>query len=423
MRIAWFSHRYFPCIGGAENYGRAIVRRFVAAGHGVDVFTSDAHDLRYFTDKGRTRVDAPRVSSVDGADVRRFAVRHVPLQRYLGRALSYVPHWPTRCRFESYMPILPGIERVRGDYDAVFAVGFPYTVFSLAALRTAREARSPLLLTPFLHLATPGDPVSRLYSRPHQSRLLSQADAVIVQTGLEAEAVARRGVPKARILTLGMGVEHAEVTGGDGLDFRTRQDIPRRSPVIGHLATLDPDKGTTDLVRALERINAGTTAENRAYLVLAGPSTARFEAFAAGLASGTRRWLRVIGPLAPGDRPGFFAALDAFAMPSRTDSFGIVFLEAWANGLPVVAAAAGGVVEVVEHGRTGVLVPFGAVEELASAIGGLLADPARARGMGEAGRALVARGYSWDDRFATLDGWVRSLVKGRASKRCDGVAG
>ena len=44
MRIAWFTHRYYPCIGGAENYGRAMVRRFVAAGYDVDVLTSDAHD-------------------------------------------------------------------------------------------------------------------------------------------------------------------------------------------------------------------------------------------------------------------------------------------------------------------------------------------------------------------------------------------
>ena len=97
MRIAWFSHRYHPCIGGAENYGRAMVRRFVAAGHEVDVFTSDAHDLWYFNDRNRRKLEEPPESRVDGARVRRFAVRHIPLQRYVGRLLSYAPHWPTRC--------------------------------------------------------------------------------------------------------------------------------------------------------------------------------------------------------------------------------------------------------------------------------------------------------------------------------------
>src|SRR5690606_32796242 len=119
MRVAWFTHRYHPCIGGAETYGRAMVRRLVAQGHQVDVFTSDAHDLWYFTDRKRRRVDAPTESIVDGARVHRLAVRHIPFQKYVGRLLSYVPHWPTQCRFESYLPIIPGLERVRGDYGAV----------------------------------------------------------------------------------------------------------------------------------------------------------------------------------------------------------------------------------------------------------------------------------------------------------------
>ena len=56
MKIAWFTHRYHPCIGGAETYGRAMVRRFVADGHEVDVLTSDAHELSYFVNRRRRRV-------------------------------------------------------------------------------------------------------------------------------------------------------------------------------------------------------------------------------------------------------------------------------------------------------------------------------------------------------------------------------
>jgi hypothetical protein len=256
MRIAWFTHRYYPCIGGAETFGRSMVRRFVAGGDQVDVFTSDAHDLWYFTDRSRRRLDAPRESCVDGARVRRFAIRHIPLQRYVGRLLSYAPHWPTRCQVSSYMPIIPGIGRVRGDYDAVCAVGFPYTLFSYAALRTARAAGAPLILVPFLHLATPGDKVNRHYTRPHQIRLLAEAQTVVVVTRLEAEAVAGWGIPRDRIFQLGMAVDHAEVTGGLGNRLRNRLGIPHDRKVVGHLATLDPNKGTNDLVLAIDRLNA-----------------------------------------------------------------------------------------------------------------------------------------------------------------------
>jgi glycosyltransferase involved in cell wall biosynthesis len=426
MRIAWFIHRYYPCVGGSEIYGRSMVRRFVAAGHVVDVFTSDAHDLWYFTNRGRRRVEAPGESWVDGARVRRFAVRHRPLQRYVGRLLSYAPHWPTQCRAASYMPILPGIERVRGDYDAVFGVGFPYTIFSYAAYRTACAAGAPLLLTPFLHLATPGDRVNRAYTRPHQVELLRRADAVVVQTELEAKAVEGWGIPCMRILLLGMAVEHEAVTGGDPRKLRDRLGIPAGRAVVGQLGVNDPNKGTNDLVRAVARLNAARPADDPIHLVLGGASSPDFEAFLAGLPAETSRWLTILGIIRAEERADFYAALDLFAMPSRTDSFGIVFLEAWANALPVVAAAAGGVPEVVRHGETGLLVPFGDLDRLGAAIGGLLDDRDRARRLGETGRARVNQGFTWDDRFATLLTRTEDVIAARrlaAPDRSDRTAG
>ncbi len=412
MRIAWFIHRYHPIVGGAENYGRAMVRRFVEAGHMVDVFTSDAHDLWYFTNKALKRVEGLRVSEVDGATVHRFPVRHLPMQRYFGRALSYLPHWPTRCVASSYMPILPGLNKVRGNYDAVFAVGFPYTVFSYAALLTARAADAPLLLTPFLHLSTPGDKVNRTYTRPHQIRLLRESDAVIVQTRLEANAVRAWNIPDRQVITLGMAVEHAEVTGGDRQRFRSQLGIDPKARVVGHLATLDLNKGTNDLILAVARLNEGRPLENKIPLILAGPSSPDFERFLAEQPTATWPWLKRLGPLPLADRADFFASIDVFSMPSRTDSFGIVFLEAWANGLPVVAAAAGGVPDVVRDGEAGYLVPFGDLDHLSRSIGNLIDDPNLAQALGETGRTLVAKGYTWEDRFATLESHAKRLIAG-----------
>jgi glycosyltransferase involved in cell wall biosynthesis len=407
MRIAWFTHRYYPCIGGAEAYGRAMVRRYVASGHAVDVFTSDAQDLRYYTDRRRRRVDAPSLSIVDGARVHRLAVKHLPMQRYVGRLLSYAPHWPTQCRVASYMPIIPGLGRVRGDYDAVFGVGFPFTTFSFAALQTARAAGSPLILTPFLHLATPGDPVNRTYTRPHQVRLLAEADLVVSPTPMATEVVAGWGLDRARLMTLPMAIEHEDVTGGDGRRYRVEHGLGD-GPVVGQLGALDPNKGTCDLVRAIDRLNRERSTPIT--LLLAGAATPEFEAFLDEGGWRPRDWLRLLGPIAPGDVPDFYDALDAFAMPSRTDSFGIVFLEAWANGKPVVAASAGGVPEVVTHGETGLLVPFGDVPALAGSLARVVDDRAFGRRLGEAGRALVRSGYTWDERYRTLAARVEAMT-------------
>ena len=316
------------------------------------------------------------------------------------------------------MPIVPGLDRVRGEYDAVFSVAFPYTLFSHSAYLTAKRANAPLIITPFLHLATPGDKVNRIYTRPHQGRLLREADAVVAVTNLEADAMAAWGVDRSRILTLGMAVEHDQVTGGDKFALRDEFKIPRHRRAIGHLTTLDPNKGTVDLVKAVQKLNVKRLSEP-IHLILAGNSSPQYEAFEATLPEDTKRWLTRVKPWGMERRAEFFAAVDVFSMPSRTDSYGIVFLEAWANGLPVVAAAAGGVAEVVNHGTDGRLVEFGDVDALASALASYVDNPVLARIEGSRGKAKVAIGYTWDDRYRTLLERTRDVVAERGRSRAD----
>jgi glycosyltransferase involved in cell wall biosynthesis len=84
-----------------------------------------------------------------------------------------------------------------------------------------------------------------------------------------------------------------------------------------------------------------------------------------------------------------------FACPSVYEPFGLINLEAMACETPVVASAVGGILEVVEDGKTGVLVEPGRPEALAAAICSVLADPARGRAMGRAGRLRVEAQFSW----------------------------
>ena len=175
MKIAWFIHRYFPCVGGAENYGRAMVRRFVEAGHEVDVLTSDAHDLWYFTNKGRKRVEAPPESIVDGARVRRFAGQACPAPALFRPAPELRPALadPMRRRVVHADP-----PRDRATSEEITTPSSPLASRTRSSRTprylTARAAGAPLLMTPFLHLATPGDQVNKTYTRPHQIRLLSR---------------------------------------------------------------------------------------------------------------------------------------------------------------------------------------------------------------------------------------------------------
>jgi len=90
-----------------------------------------------------------------------------------------------------------------------------------------------------------------------------------------------------------------------------------------------------------------------------------------------------------------YLAASAFVLPSRFEGFPVTVLEAWAAGLPVVASAVGGVVDVCTEGNA-VLVPPRNPQALAKAMAGVLADPGLRRRLGDAGRSLVRERYTWD---------------------------
>ena len=113
--------------------------------------------------------------------------------------------------------------------------------------------------------------------------------------------------------------------------------------------------------------------------------------------------------------PAHYDAGDVFAMPCRSrraglevEGLGIVFLEASATGLPVVAGRSGGSPDAVLEGRTGHVVDGRSVPEVAAAVAGLLEDPVRAEELGRAGRAWVEREWRWD----VLAGRLRELLVG-----------
>jgi glycosyltransferase involved in cell wall biosynthesis len=94
-------------------------------------------------------------------------------------------------------------------------------------------------------------------------------------------------------------------------------------------------------------------------------------------------------------KPDLFAALDVFAYPSRYESFGIAFLEAWAAGKPVIGCRAGAIPDVISEGMDGLLVTPGDVNELAEAITNLLIDSTKAHIMGASGRTKTLDRYNW----------------------------
>jgi glycogen(starch) synthase len=199
-----------------------------------------------------------------------------------------------------------------------------------------------------------------------------------------------------------VGVNPDAVLGGDGARFREKYRID--GPIVFFAGTAAYDKGTMHLVEAMEKMwgrgEWGRGEQPLApTLVIAGPQLSQFQKFFAGRPSETRRRTRVLGFIPDGDKRDLFAAGDVFVLPSRTDSFGIVYLEAWLYNKPVIGAQAGGVPAVITEGRDGFLVKFGDTDELATRIEQLLTDRALAHCFGGAGHAKVLNELTWDKKY------------------------
>ncbi|MCY7365185.1 MAG: glycosyltransferase family 4 protein [Frankiaceae bacterium] len=217
---------------------------------------------------------------------------------------------------------------------------------------------------------------------------------------------------RSRMERLPSGVDTAVFRPGcGGADVRRTYGLADR-PVVVCVSRLVPRKGQDVLIRALPEIRRVVPGV-ALLLVGGGPDAARLHRLAAE--HDVADDVVITGSVPWESLPAHYDAGDVFAMPCRTrrgglevEGLGIVFLEASATGLPVVAGRSGGSPDAVLDGETGVVVDGTSVPAVAQQVLALLADPARAQEMGRAGRAWVEREWRWD----VLAGRLRGLLSG-----------
>ncbi|MCX4991481.1 glycosyltransferase family 4 protein [Streptomyces sp. NBC_00568] len=204
----------------------------------------------------------------------------------------------------------------------------------------------------------------------------------------------------ARMVQLPPGVDEGTFHPGSGGDeVRARLGLTDR-PVVVCVSRLVPRKGQDTLVLAMPRILAK---EPDAVLLIVGGGPYEKELRKLARDTGVAGSVRFTGAVPWSELPAHYGAGDVFAMPCRTrrggldvEGLGIVYLEASATGLPVVAGDSGGAPDAVLDGETGWVVRGGSAEEAADRIVTLLGDSELRRRMGERGRAWVEEKWRWD---------------------------
>ncbi len=402
--------RYYPFRGGSERFFQAFSEQFAYEGARVQVITSDAWDLEYFWDPTRKRVDET-CGSHNGVDIRRVPVRHLPASSLTHRAIRRLMAESSRIsipgsrwfldagsRFGPWLPTFYDELRKLDRPDLVNSANIAFESMIAASQRYARDRDIPHVVTPFLHLGEPGDRrVRSYYTMPHQIELLRHADALMVLTDMEADYLLSVGLDETKLHVVGAGIDVDSVTGGDGASMRARLSI--EGSIVLALGAAAFDKGTIHLIEAVNELRQDG---EDVHLVIAGPMMTEVDRFSKTLTGRDREGIHILGFVSDEVRRGLLAAATVLALPSRTESFGLVFMEAWANSLPVIGARAGAIPSVVTNEENGLLVDFGDVPGLARAIKLIVNSPSLAAELGRRGRSKVVTEGEWFERIRAL---------------------
>lgn len=317
----------------------------------------------------------------------------------------YAPSWPGSAEFDGRQPyqvvrhptslMLPTravagrAARLVAEHRAdtvVFGAAAPLGL--LAPELRAAGARRVVMLTHGHEASWASTPLLRGVLR----RIGGHAD-VVTYLGEYTRARLAASIPDHKLVRLAPGVDTGRFHPGAA---RAEPAFGGR-PVVACVSRLVPRKGQDQLIRAWPRVLRAVP-DAVLLLVGGGPDLRRLRKLAGGAES-----IRFTGGVPADSLPGYYAAADVFAMPCRTrlggvdvEGLGIVFLEASASGLPVVAGSSGGAPDAVRHGETGLVVDGTSVEEVAAALIDLLGDRERARKMGARGRDWTIAEWSWD---------------------------
>lgn len=204
-----------------------------------------------------------------------------------------------------------------------------------------------------------------------------------VSRAVADRAVAEFGIPRDRVKVLYNAVAMERLAPCPGARERVRRElgIASSSPVIGIIGRLVPEKGHDTLLRAMRRV-VEELPDARLLVIGDGPGRAGCERLAQRL--GIAGAVHLLG--FRDDVPELLAAVDLVAMPSRREGLPFTAIEAMAAGRPIVASDTGGLPEIVEHERSGLLVEPGDVSALAEAVVRVLKDPLLAERLVQGGR-------------------------------------
>ena len=282
----------------------------------------------------------------------------------------------------------------RRDIALVQACDLYANVFALPG---AALARVPVRLGARREIAPPDKTRAHLSA---QRLAYRAAHRVVANSSAGAARLREEGVPPEKIVVISNGID---------LTRFAPPSLRGARRMVVTVANLRPEKGHDVLLRAAALVRERVR-DARFRIIGDGPLHGSLRELASSLA--VDDCVEFLGHRE--DVPSLLADSDVCAFPSRTEAFPNGLIEGMAAGLPVVASAVGGMLELIEHGHNGLLVPPGDEHALASSLIELMGNDARANGLAVAARQTIERRYSFDRMVAAFTNLYRTELAARA---------
>jgi glycosyltransferase involved in cell wall biosynthesis len=295
----------------------------------------------------------------------------------------------------------------RRQIDIVHAYSFYGNVF---AIPPARLAGVPVVIASIRDRAP--------YLTPMQKRAqrwaCQFADCILANAVAVRDWLIDEGYDASKIVVIPNGVDLTRFERAESAESPFRAlGVPEGAPVVVVVSRLNPLKGLEPFLEAAALVAADFPSARFVVVGDTNPNERPYWSVLTNLTGKLGMTERVMFAGLRHDVPQLLSAATISVMPSLNEALSNVVLESMAAGAPVVATRVGGTPEAIEDGVNGMLVPPGEPRAMAAAIGALLANPERARRLGDAARQSINERYSMERMVSATEQLYQALLEGR----------
>lgn len=411
--------RYHPAKGGAELFIKILSEyQHKALGYDVDVWTTNAMNPKTLWDLGDDIVEE-ECGKIEGINIRRFPIgKGLSRNKYVNKIIRTL--FDTFPNFKianlascptAYGMLDAIVEKDFSDYAYITVSSTPYYFLFYIGYLISKKYNIPYIIAPAFHTGEDeSDPLRKKYYKKTAIPFFEYATNIILNTNAEKEAIIdfcksyNVFLDERKFVILGQGVFIEQISKGNGKRFRNKYNL--RGPIVFQMGSKNYEKGSYNLIESMKKIwDAGVVC----HLVFGGQNNPEFTKYIEGLDNKYRKNILNIDNISDDEKFDIFDACDIFSMVSKTDSFGIVYLEAWTYGKPILACRNEALSEIVADGEDGFLFDFNDTNAVAKTIMDLLRDTQKSREIGFRGKKKVLENYNWEKNLKKLDGIYKNI--------------